>query len=45
MRARLAVCDHYDLARYALLLILAVLALATYDSYAVSNDEGVQPAS
>lgn len=42
MRARRAVCDHYDLARYALLLILAVLALATYDSYAVSNDEGVQ---
>ena len=42
MRARLAACDRYDLARYALLLILAVLALATYDSYAVSNDEGVQ---
>ncbi|MGH6725739.1 MAG: glycosyltransferase family 39 protein [Pseudolabrys sp.] len=42
LRARLAACDRYDLAVVALLILLVALALATYDSYAISNDEGVQ---
>jgi hypothetical protein len=42
LRARLAACDRYDLAVGALLIVLLALALATYDSYAVSNDEEVQ---
>jgi len=41
-RARLAACDRYDLASAALLIALLALALTTYDSYAISNDEGVQ---
>lgn len=42
MRARLAACDRHDLAVAALLIVLAALAFATYDSYAISNDEEVQ---
>ncbi len=42
LRARLAACNRYDLAVVALLVILVALTLATYDSYAISNDEGVQ---
>ncbi len=42
MRARIADCDRYDLAVVALLVALVVLAITTYDSYAISNDEGVQ---
>jgi hypothetical protein len=41
-RLRLAACDRYDLAGAALLIALLVLAFATYDSYAISNDEEVQ---
>jgi hypothetical protein len=41
-RLRLAACDRYDLAAVALLATLVVLVFATYDSYAISNDEGVQ---
>jgi hypothetical protein len=41
-RLRLAACDRYDLAGAALLIALPVLAFATYDSYAISNDEEVQ---
>ena len=42
MRARLVACDRYDLAVAALLIVLLALAFATYDSYAISNDEEVQ---
>jgi hypothetical protein len=42
LRARLAACDRYDLAVAALLIVLAALVFATYNSYAISNDEGVQ---
>jgi hypothetical protein len=42
LRARLLACDPYDLAVVALLLTLVVLVLATYDDYAISNDEAVQ---
>ena len=41
-RLRLAACDRFDLATAALVAALAVLALATFDSYAISNDEEVQ---
>jgi hypothetical protein len=41
-RLRLATCDRYDLAAAALLIALPVLVFATYDSYAISNDEEVQ---
>lgn len=41
-RLRLAEYDRHDLAAVALLALLIVLALATYDSYAISNDEEVQ---
>ena len=41
-RLRLAACDRYDLAAIALLITLIVLAFATYNSYAISNDEEVQ---
>ena len=34
--------DFYDLAVAALMLALVWLALATFNSYAISNDEGVQ---
>ena len=42
VRARLAACDRYDLAVAALLIALLALALTTYNSYAISNDEEVQ---
>ncbi len=42
MRSRLAACDRYDLAVAALLAVLVVLVFVTCDSYAISNDEGVQ---
>jgi len=42
LNARLGVCDRYDLAAVALLIGLTALALATYDSYAISNDEAAQ---
>jgi hypothetical protein len=42
LRARLAVCDDYDMAVVALLAILVALAVFTAGSYAVSNDEPVQ---
>ena len=42
LRARLVACDRYDLAVAALLIVLLALAFATYDSYAISNDEEVQ---
>jgi hypothetical protein len=35
-------CDRHDGAAIVLLFGLVVLAFLTYDSYAVSNDEGVQ---
>jgi hypothetical protein len=41
-RARLAALDIYDAATLALLAALVVLAFATADSYAISNDEPVQ---
>jgi hypothetical protein len=41
-RAWLAARDRYDLASAALLIVLLALALTTYDSYAISNDEGAQ---
>ena len=41
-RAWLAARDRYDLASAALLIVLLALALTTYDSYAISNDEGMQ---
>jgi len=42
LHARLASYDHYDLAVAALLIGLVALAFATYNSYAISNDEEVQ---
>lgn len=42
LRARIAAGDRYDLAVAALFIALPVLVLATYDSYAISNDEGLQ---
>jgi Dolichyl-phosphate-mannose-protein mannosyltransferase len=42
LRARLAAASPYDLAAIALFAVLVVLVFATYDSYAVSNDEQVQ---
>ena len=42
LRSRIAACDRYDLAGVALLAALVVLAFATFDSYAISNDEEVQ---
>jgi hypothetical protein len=39
---RVAACDRYDLAAAALLIVLVVLAFATFDTYAISNDEEVQ---
>ncbi|HZL31876.1 MAG TPA: glycosyltransferase family 39 protein [Pseudolabrys sp.] len=41
-RLRVAAYDRYDLAVAALLATLVVLVFATYDSYAISNDEEVQ---
>jgi Dolichyl-phosphate-mannose-protein mannosyltransferase len=42
VRARFAAHDPYDLAVTALMATLVVLVFATYGSYAISNDEGVQ---
>jgi hypothetical protein len=42
LRVRLLACDPYDLAAVVLLAGLVALAFATYDSYAISNDEPVQ---
>jgi len=42
LRSRMAGCDRYDLAVAALLVVLLALALATFDSYAISNDEELQ---
>ena len=42
LRSRIAACDHYDLAGAALLVVLLALVLATYNSYAISNDEELQ---
>jgi hypothetical protein len=42
LHARLAGYDRYDLAVAALLVGLVALAFATYNSYAISNDEEVQ---
>ena len=42
MRQRLAACDRYDLASVALFAVLIVLVFATFDSYAITNDEDVQ---
>lgn len=42
LRARLAACDRFDLAVAVLLIVLVGLALATFNSYAICNDEGVQ---
>ena len=42
MRGRVAACDRYDLAAAALFATLVVLAIVTYDSYAISNDEAAQ---
>jgi Dolichyl-phosphate-mannose-protein mannosyltransferase len=42
LRARFTACDPYDLAVALLLVGLVVLAFATYDDYAISNDEAVQ---
>jgi hypothetical protein len=42
LRLRLLACDPYDLAAVVLLAGLVALVFATYDSYAISNDEPVQ---
>jgi len=42
LRARIAAASPYDIATTALIVALLVLALLTYGSYAVSNDEPVQ---
>ena len=42
LHARLAAYDRYDLAVAALLVGLVALAFATYNSYAISNDEEAQ---
>jgi Dolichyl-phosphate-mannose-protein mannosyltransferase len=42
LRARMAGCDAYDLAGAVLLAALVVLVFATYDSYAITNDEPLQ---
>jgi len=42
LRAQLAEYNVYDLAVAALLVALVVLVFATYDDYAISNDEAVQ---
>ena len=42
LRSRIAACDRYDLAVAALLVVLLALVLATYNSYAISNDEELQ---
>src|SRR5665647_2907179 len=42
LAARLNACDRYDLAVGALIAVLVVLVLATFESYAISNDEEVQ---
>lgn len=42
LRSRIAACDAYDLAAAVLLAVLVLLVFATYDSYAISNDEQVQ---
>jgi hypothetical protein len=42
LRARLAAHDRYDFAVAALLVALTACVLLTFDSYAISNDEGVQ---
>lgn len=41
-RRRLAGCDRYDLVSAALLVALAIAAVITVESYAISNDEEVQ---
>lgn len=41
-RGHLAACDRYDLAAIALLIALVAMAVVTFDSYAISNDEEVQ---
>jgi Dolichyl-phosphate-mannose-protein mannosyltransferase len=40
--ARAAAWNPYDLAAAALLAVMVLLVFATYGSYAISNDEGVQ---
>jgi len=42
LRARFGAVSVYDAATVALLVVLVVLVFATYQSYAVSNDEPVQ---
>jgi hypothetical protein len=42
LRARISTLSGYDLAVIAMLVGLVVLVLATYGSYAISNDEEVQ---
>ncbi len=42
LRSRIAACDAYDLAAAVLLAVLVLLVFATYNSYAISNDEQVQ---
>lgn len=42
LRGRLAACDRYDLASMALIAVLIALVFATFDSYAITNDEDVQ---
>jgi hypothetical protein len=42
LRSRIAACNAYDLAAAVLLAVLVLLVFATYDSYAISNDEQVQ---
>jgi len=42
LRGRLAASDRYDLASAALFAVLIALVFATFDSYAITNDEDVQ---
>jgi len=42
LRGRLAASDRYDLASVALFAVLIALVFATFDSYAITNDEDVQ---
>jgi Dolichyl-phosphate-mannose-protein mannosyltransferase len=42
LRARIAACNAFDLAIAVLMVALVALVFATYDSYAISNDEQAQ---
>ncbi|MFA6264825.1 MAG: glycosyltransferase family 39 protein [Pseudolabrys sp.] len=42
LRARLAAYDRYDVAAAALFAVLVALILATFNAYAITNDEEVQ---